>query len=282
MYKSKTFHTNRSRGFYIDHVKMEGPYDMPTKHFHSQYEIYYLLSGDRNYFIHDRVYKVQKGDLILVNSNVLHKTIDDLSSSHERILIEFDLSFFEGFLVNYTNLQLLNAFNKYGNILRLEESKKKQLETCFFKIIQESKENNLVNNITLKVYFLELLIIINKFDTKNNITQFNHPSKLHKKMFEIITYINLNYMYDIDLTFVAERFLISTAHLSRSFKKVTSFTFVEYLNSLRIKEAQKLLAETTLSISKIGENVGYQNSTHFGRVFKSITGNSPREYKKLL
>lgn len=282
MYKSKVFHANRGKNFYIDHAKRFRPFDMTTKHYHSQYEIYYLLSGDRNYFIQDRVYNVQKGDLILVNSNVLHKTIDGFLDFHERLLIEFEMSFFDGFLVNHADLQLLDAFNKEGNILRLAELEKKQFENCFFKIIQESKDNDIENNIALKVYFLELLVIINKFHSRTNTMEFDHPSELHKKIAEIIAYINQNYMYDIGLDLVAENFFISTAHLSRTFKKVTGFSFVEYLNNLRIKEAQKLLAETRLNVSEIGEKVGYQSTTHFGRMFKAFTGSSPREYKKLL
>jgi AraC-like DNA-binding protein len=282
MYNSKIFHNNRYSGFFIEHAKRINPYSMINNHYHAQYEIYYLLAGDRNYFIRDRVYNVQKGDLVLVNSNVLHKTVDGFSDFHERLLIEFDMSFFDGFLVNYNDLQLLSAFNTDSTILRLEDSERKQIKNCFFKILQESKDNSIENNIALKVYFLELLIIINKFSDKAAVVQFNHPTELHKKISEIVAYINDHYMYDISLDVVANHFFISSAHLSRAFKKVTGFSFVEYVNSLRIKEAQKFFIETKLSVSDIAKKVGYQSSTHFGRVFKAITGNSPRDYKKLL
>lgn len=282
MNEPKIFHSNRHIGFFIEHAKRLSPLNMKNDHYHPQYEIYFLLSGDRNYFIHDRVYDVQKGDLVLISSNVLHRSVDGYSDSHERLLIEFDISFFDGFLVNYNDLSLLNAFSKDNSILRLDMSEKKDFENCFFKIIQESKENNIENNIALKVYFLELLLMINKFHGKSNHVEFDHPSELHKKISEIISYINLNYMHDIGLDTVAREFFLSTAHLSRAFKKITGFSFIEYLNNLRIKEAQKLLLETKLSISEISTKVGYQSSTHFGRMFKAITGNSPREYKKLL
>lgn len=281
MYKSKIFHTNRCKGFFVDHVKRGDPYDMPSKHLHSQFEIYYLLFGERNYFINDRVYNIQKGDLILINSNVVHRTIDVFSGSHERVLIEFDMNFFESFLVNPEDLELLKAFNRDCTILHIDEPIKKQLEHCFFKIIQESKENNLETNIALKVYFLELLILINKLHAKTSLLEFKQPNEMQKKISEIIVYININYMNDIGLELVAEKFFVSEAHLSRTFKKVTGFSFIQYLNNLRVHEAQKLLIETKLSISEISEKVGYQNSTHFGRMFKSITSISPREYRKL-
>lgn len=276
----KVFHSNRTTNFYIEHIKRTNPYYMAMKHYHPQYEIYYLLSGDRNYFIQDRVYNVQKGDLVLINSNVLHKTIDGYSESHERMLIEFDMSFFKDFLVESTHSQLLNVFHKDCTIFRLDEPQKKQLETCFYKMIQESKESNIDNNIPLKVYLLELLVLINKSYIKTSTGEFDHLSKLHKRVSEIVTYINLNYMNDIGLDLVAREFYISPEHLSRAFKKVTGFTFIEYLNNLRINEARKLLEQPMLSISDIATKVGYQNNTHFGRVFKSFTGSSPMAYRK--
>lgn len=280
MDKLKVFHTNRGNGFFIEHVKRVNPYHMREKHYHSELEIYYLLAGDRNYFVQDRVYNVKKGDLVLVNTNVLHKTVDGFSDTHERILIEFNRNFFDGFLENNVDLEFLNAFQKDCNLMRLEESEKKLIESCFFKLIQESKENSINNNISFKVFFLELLVIINKIHAKKNNAIFEHPSKLHERISEIIAYMNLNYMRDIGLDYVAGEFFISPAHLSRAFRKVTGFSFVEYLNNLRVNEAGKLLTETTLSITEIATKVGYQNSTHFGRMFKTIIGSSPRDYRR--
>lgn len=138
------------------------------------------------------------------------------------------------------------------------------------------------NNIALKVFLLELLININKVYVKSKIITFEHPSEQHKRIAEIATYLNNNYMSDIGLEVVARKFFVSSAHLSRLFKKITGFSFIEYLQSIRIKEAEKLLAEKKLSISEISEKVGYQNITSFGRVFKSINGISPMQYRKLL
>jgi len=255
---------------------------MKRNHCHSQYEIYYLLSGDRNYFIQDRVYNINRGDLVLIHPHILHKTLDSTTSFHERILIEFNVNFLSGFLVDHHTSQLLEALHTDKYILHPEEPEKKQFENCLSKILRESNENKIENNIALKVYFLELLVLINKFHAKANTLDLAYPSRLHKRISEIIAYINLNYMYDIGLNMVADKFFISSAHLCRAFKKVTGFTFVEYINNLRIREAQKLLDETALNISEIAKIVGFQSNTHFGRVFKSITGNTPREYRNLL
>lgn len=49
---------------------------------------------------------------------------------------------------------------------------------------------------------------------------------------------------------------------------------------MRIKEARALLINTAFKVAKIAENVGFDNMTHFGRVFKEITGLSPLKYRQ--
>ncbi|BCJ94642.1 AraC family transcriptional regulator [Anaerocolumna cellulosilytica] len=282
MGKAKVYFSSRNKDIFIEHIKRINPYQMQQKHYHTKYEVYYLLNGDRNYFIQDRVYNVKKGDLILINSNVLHKTMDGFSDSHERIIIELEPDFFGGFLIDSAEIPLLRVFHKDYRILRLTEDEKKQLDNCFFKIIQEGKENDIDNNIALKIYLLDLLLVIEKLHNRMDTAEFEHPSKLHGRIAEVVAYMNDNYTNDIGLDLLADKFFISTAHLSRAFKKVTGFSFVEYLNNIRIQKAQKLLSETKYSIAEIAHMVGYQNSTHFGRMFKTITGSTPSEYKKLL
>jgi len=63
---------------------------------------------------------------------------------------------------------------------------------------------------------------------------------------------------------------------------ITGLNLNEYINSIIIKESQKLLLQTKLNIIHISEKVGYDSATHFGRVFKSFTGLSPLKYRKVM
>jgi YesN/AraC family two-component response regulator len=98
---------------------------------------------------------------------------------------------------------------------------------------------------------------------------------------DIVQHINRNFMQKITLDDVSKQFYISRFYLSKTFKETTGFTFVEYLNSVRIKEAQKLLIITNKKIIQISYEVGFGSVAHFGRVFKTITGYSPLQYRKL-
>ncbi len=279
--KSIIFQDNDNGEFHIVHSKRPNSYLMNANHYHPQYEIYYLLSGDRNYFIQNRVYKIQRGDLVLINTNVLHKTISGSSEYHERLLIEFNSSYLDNFVKPEHIKSFLAAFHNNHSLLQLKETERKQIEGCFFKLMKESKSHGIENNRMLALYFLEMLELINRFAEEAKSVDYDYPSMLHQRISEVAAYVDQNYHKDISLDTASEKFFISTAHLSRAFKKVTGFTFIEYLTNLRIQKAQKLLSETNLSISDIAKEVGYQNHTHFGRMFKLLTGSSPREFRKL-
>ncbi|WP_296971652.1 helix-turn-helix domain-containing protein [Tepidanaerobacter sp. EBM-38] len=96
---------------------------------------------------------------------------------------------------------------------------------------------------------------------------------------EAIEYINDNFDKDITLEDVSGYVHISPYHFSHELKKFTGMNFIEYLTKTRIKEAKKLLLTTDLSIGEISNQVGYDDPSYFGRVFKSMEGMPPSKFK---
>lgn len=72
---------------------------------------------------------------------------------------------------------------------------------------------------------------------------------------------------------------LSVAHLSHLFHKETGVTFTKYIQSLRVKEAKRFLTETDNSITAVCFACGFNNLTHFNRVFRGAEGCSPRQYR---
>jgi AraC-like DNA-binding protein len=64
------------------------------------------------------------------------------------------------------------------------------------------------------------------------------------------------------------------------FKKATGMTFTEYLSLVRIAKAKKLLANPQARVSEIAFEAGFASLTHFNRMFKRITGQSPSEFRQ--
>lgn len=95
-----------------------------------------------------------------------------------------------------------------------------------------------------------------------------------------MAYINNNYNKKIILDEVAVHVALNRSYLSLLFKKETGIQFGDYIEQIRIKNAQNLLRTTNKSVSEVAEFVGFSNQNYFTKVFKKATGVSPMKYKK--
>lgn len=93
-------------------------------------------------------------------------------------------------------------------------------------------------------------------------------------------YLTENYTSKVHLNNLCFLFGTNKTTLCNSFKKEYKVTIVEYLNSLRIKEAKSLLRSGKLSMTQISEQLGFESLHYFCRVFKKASGQSPTEYAK--
>lgn len=260
--------------------RFQVPRNMMSNHYHDAYEIYYLLEGERDYFIKGRTYHILKGDLILIDVNELHKTMD--VSAHERILLNFRRDFLPAAFQNALQNDLFGCFHQDSNLLRLNTSEQDSVRELLMKMLAENEAVRSDSMLYLQALLIELLILLNRLMTQKSTGDFPFPNPIHQKISEIVEYMTANYQENITLGGVSERFEISKYYLSRMFKEVTGFTLIEYLNGIRIKQAQKMLRTTALNVTTISENIGFDSITHFGRVFKTITGSSPLQYRKAL
>ena len=270
----------------ISHSKKQGYFTMPSNHYHDYYEIYYLLNGERNYFIKDKIYSVKKGDLVLINKYDIHKTADGRIPRHERLLIYFKEKFLDANSEEEKKV-LLHCFETGRPIIRLNESDQAYAKNMISQMLKEQLSEEPGYAVMLKSYLLQLLIFIYRLTGQENklsvdFVDIDANNTIHKRISEIVQYVNSHYGEPLSLSGVADIFYISPYYLSRLFKEVTGFNFIEYLNLVRIREAQKLLRNSNAKIIEIAQMVGFGSVAHFGRVFKSITGLSPSSYRRCI
>lgn len=104
---------------------------------------------------------------------------------------------------------------------------------------------------------------------------------LQKDVFnKAITYIYNNYAYKITCADVADFVCYSEAHLRRIFYKECGKPIMEYINGVRLTQAEKMLAETKMSVTDIAFAVGFSDSNYFSCVFKKKYKLPPKAYRK--
>lgn len=105
-------------------------------------------------------------------------------------------------------------------------------------------------------------------------------SRPDEAVYAAVEYIKLHYQNKLLLQHVADRLYLNPAYLGQRFKKQLGIPFNEYLHSVRIEEAKKLLRRTDLKITDIATRVGYPYTDQFVAKFKAVTGMLPSAYKK--
>lgn len=104
--------------------------------------------------------------------------------------------------------------------------------------------------------------------------------KSKQKIQEALQYIQTHYNKDLNMAVVSNYISMNYSLFSLAFKKYTGINFVNYIKDLRINEAKRLLVDTDKKINEISMLVGYENEKHFMKIFKTMHGVSPSEYRK--
>ncbi|KIL41331.1 hypothetical protein SD70_07710 [Gordoniibacillus kamchatkensis] len=98
---------------------------------------------------------------------------------------------------------------------------------------------------------------------------------------QILDYIEANFDKEISLGGIADKLQLDPSYVSRLFRQEVSVTFMDYVISLRLEKAKKLLIEGKLPVKQIGAAVGYANQRSFNRIFKKYEGVTPGEYRDI-
>ena len=97
-----------------------------------------------------------------------------------------------------------------------------------------------------------------------------------------IHYIHQYYNKDISIDDLCNKLNINKSYFCNLFKKSTTHTFSNFLNSFRVEKSKKLLEDSTLSLLDIALEVGFTNQNYYTIVFKKITNQTPSAYRKAL
>jgi AraC family transcriptional regulator len=96
----------------------------------------------------------------------------------------------------------------------------------------------------------------------------------------VIDYMKANLTQDLSILDLATLTGMSESHLSRSFKRSVGIAPYQYLRQQRVERAKQLLEQQSIAISTIALDCGFANQTHLTKVFRQMTGMTPKAYQK--
>ena len=149
--------------FTIDRQLKEKPGNAHSYHYHDSYEIYYLFSGDRYYFIKDKTYHAKRGSLVLIKPYEIHCASNFSEEPYERILISFKKSFLSELASAFPGVNFFKSFENDVHVVDIPIAEQIFLESLLNSMLEEYKSNSESSRCFLKTSLSELLL----FSLKN-------------------------------------------------------------------------------------------------------------------
>lgn len=279
----KEIYNEWDEGIHIDRILRDGRFTMLSNHIHNEYEIYYLVEGERYYFIENRIYHVKKGNLVFINRNKIHKTGPCGDLPHERICISLKEEPFASFLANTGELFLSRFFEERQGILELTGKEEDYVLSLFNGLAREISGRKAGYRLMYMAKLAALLVYAERCFLEKPEAASEEAlsvSAVHRRISEVASYITENCAGASSLAAVAGHFYMSKNYLSRIFRQSTGYTVNEYINLNRIQKACGLLRKSDESVTQIAEKLGYGSITYFEKVFRKYMGLSPLQYRK--
>lgn len=243
-----------SEGERISVHKYQNLQNLP--HWHIEYELIFAEFGTAKVMVNSEQYTLTKGNCIFINSGEVHNIHAQTDTVISVIKIDQRLidTAFEGKTPSTPEIQTTARLDLFVDNLLQEINSKQQ----FRKIISDCMVIN------------QLAILFRNCNMQNRQKAYN--CERYKAL------INLIEQRFADITFeeAADFMCYSKPYFSKYFSRISGMSFSEYLNIIRIAEAVSMIAENKLPVTRIAHACGFGTIRHFNRVFKELTGFTPK------
>lgn len=253
----------------------------PFWHFHPEIELVYVNKGQGKRHIGNHLSYFNNSQLLLIGPNLPHNGFTDrLTINGSETLVQFRPEFLGE---HFFDIPEMEAIQKL-----FERSKKGIL----FGVKTKQKIGHKIERLAEKEGFKKILILLEvlhvlakaKDYTILNTDGFAFETEPQDsaKIDIIYKHVNQNFTDHIGLDEIADKVSMTVPAFCRYFKRVTGKTFTKLVNEYRIVHATKLLSESQMNITDICFECGFNNFSHFNKIFKEVTGKSASKYRKEL
>lgn len=257
------------------------PEDIIPWHWHEEIEIVYVKEGCLELKVPSASFFVRKGDILAINSNILHYGIAADNCLLQSLVFSPDLVCGNAnsvFAVKYIQpLTGCCSFTGYSIL----QSENQEMIQCFCRAFDAMEkeppgfEFMVRENLSHILFFL-----VQSFHSQLNIPD-SIQNQDNLRMKKMLTYIHKNYAEEISLQDIARTADIGERECLRCFQKTIQSSPVQYLLKYRIMQgAEQLLHNPESSISQISLSCGFDSPSNFAKLFKRFYNCTPREYRK--
>lgn len=244
-------------------------------------KIYYIIDGAADFFLEKDKVTLQREDLCVIPRSVEHYLEDKDNSPLSLYILAIRNSSLAVLDTFREELDLLNQLaNEYRRPLSSHDYGPYEIPRMIRKILYEQRFKAAGYIPSIQATVLNMLVAINRIYKNIPISrQIEENMPTCTRIQQVAKFIDANFYEPIAVESMARMACLSVRQFTNQFKAIHGVTFMQYLHFQRVRYAMKLLAETDQQIMSICFASGFNDLTHFYRVFKRITGVSPRRYR---
>jgi AraC-like DNA-binding protein len=240
-------------------------------HWHDCFEMLFITRGGMYVSVDEAMFEAAAGNLIMVNSGAIHGFFDARPGT-AIMGMQFDIAFFDEGFVNLRDIVFQHPLIGKNTVKDAVYARMRQL---LREISGEYRGRAAGWRLAVKSKLYELILIILR---ENPAASIKTPSPRAKQV-RAFVYKNFDDP-ELNLDDAALSFNLNKFYFIRFFKKHTGYSFHSYLAKTRVDFACRYLIEGKMSITDVAFRSGFNSLQTFNRVFKSITGFAPRDYRR--
>lgn len=256
-------------------------------HYHPEYELVQVTKSTGRRMIGDHIGQFDEGDLVFMGPLLPHVWVNDpkyinnqVDDLAEAIVIHFKNDFLGE---NFLEIPEMGSFKNFLHLSNRGISIKGKAKEDINNLMKKMLKMNGIQRLSSLFSIFDILSGPIEFDLLASpalvaTTQRKESDRLNK----IIEYVMLNFDEDISLPMAASMMNMGLTTFCNFFKENYRITFVEYVNTVRIGHACKLLFEKDQTIAEVAYECGYNSIANFNRQFKKYKQLNPSEYKRML
>lgn len=247
-------------------------------HIHPEIELVYVDKGKGKVHIGNHLSYFSNSQLLLLGANLPHNGFSNrLTAKGSETIIQFKPDILGETFLNLPELKSIRAlFERAKSGIRFNSNTKKKVGPKMQKLYES--EGFLRVHLLLEV--LQDLAMSQEYTLLNaSGYSFETTQQDNDKIDHIFKHINNNFERHISLEEISNEANMTVPAFCRYFKKSTGKTFTKMVNEYRVVHATKLLSESNSSITDISYEVGFNNFSHFNKLFNEITGKTASQYR---
>lgn len=251
----------------------------PFWHFHPEIELVYVKGGSGKRHIGNHLSYFSNGDLILIGSNLPHYGFTDrLTGNETETVVQMRQDFLGATFFDLPEMSAIHQLFQRARLgiafLGTAKDELGQRLECLPRLDTFHRLLELLNILDAMAHTTDYELL--NADGFALVVEHQDDDRIN----HIYQFVRAHFQRPIRLEEMAREVNMTVPAFCRYFKKISRKTFTQFTNEYRVVHACKLLAENQLTVSEVCMESGFNNFSHFNRLFKELTGKSPSAYRK--